>query len=124
MRYAILGILASCVFLAACTPESAPTAPTPSVLARAGELTPHDAKIAALYQQSCRTCHSFGAGGAPLTGDRTAWDERWKKGLDALRSSTISGLNGMPPGGQCFACTPQDYEALITFMAGRGPVKD
>jgi len=25
----------------------------------------------------------------------------------------------MPAGGQCFSCTPADYEALIAFMAGR-----
>jgi cytochrome c5 len=39
--------------------------------------------------------------------------------MAALRASTISGLNGMPAGGQCFGCSAQDYEALITFMAGR-----
>ncbi len=60
-----------------------------------------------------------GAGGAPLTGDRQAWDSRWTKGQETLRASTVRGLNGMPPGGQCFACTPADYDALIRFMAGR-----
>jgi cytochrome c5 len=54
-----------------------------------------------------------------LTGDRSQWDARWTKGLPALVQSTVTGLNGMPPGGQCFACSAADYEALIQFLAGR-----
>ncbi|MBB6092447.1 cytochrome c5 [Povalibacter uvarum] len=85
---------------------------------QASSALPADQRLAVLYQQSCRTCHSTGAGGAPIVGDRAAWDVRWAKGAETLRSSTIRGLNGMPPGGQCFACTPEDYDALIRFMAG------
>ena len=57
--------------------------------------------------------------GAPLTGDRVQWDVRWKKGEATLLNSAINGLGGMPAGGQCFACSPDDYKALIAFMAGR-----
>lgn len=127
MRHAIAWVLASCILLVACTQqETAQTAGQTAVnpLVRAGSLEPSDEHLASLYQQSCRSCHSLGAAGAPLTGDRAAWDARWQKGMVALRSSTISGLNGMPPGGQCFACSVQDYEALIAFMAGRGPAKE
>jgi cytochrome c5 len=34
-----------------------------------------------------------------------------------LLKSTVGGLGGLPPGGQCFACSAGDYEALIRFMA-------
>ena len=112
-------LIAVSLVLAACGPEPAPPPPDTNAIGRAASLQPRDERLAGLYVQSCRACHSMGAGGAPLTGDRTAWDPRWEKGLSALRSSTITGLNGMPAGGQCFACTAQDYEALITFMAGR-----
>ena len=44
---------------------------------------------------------------------------RWKKGEAALLASAVNGLNGMPAGGQCFSCTPDDFKALIAFMAGR-----
>lgn len=87
------------------------------------ELEPSDERLAALYRQSCKACHAISAAGAPLTGDRFSWNSRWEKGMETLRTSTITGLNGMPAGGQCFACTVPDYEALITFMAGRGPAK-
>jgi cytochrome c5 len=103
-----------------CSQErAAAPAPDANALERARTMAPSDARLAQLYQQSCRACHSTGAAGAPLTGERAAWDARWSKGLPALRSNTISGLNGMPPGGQCFACSPEDFDALIRFMARR-----
>lgn len=107
------------IAIAGCTRQSATATPTQTDIDRAATAAPSDARLADLYRQSCRACHSTAAAGAPLAGHREAWDERWEKGADALRSSTIRGLNGMPPGGQCFACTPQDYDALIRFMAGR-----
>ena len=54
---------------------------------------------------------------APLTGDRTAWKPRLAKGESTLLQSVLTGFNGMPAGGQCFTCTPHDYDALIAFMA-------
>ena len=60
---------------------------------------------------------------APLAGDRTRWDPRWDQGEDALLAATIQGKGGMPAGGQCFECTPDDYKALIRFMAGREEAK-
>jgi cytochrome c5 len=110
--------VAICALLAACGPKP-PAPPTKEALERAAALAPSDSRLAALYVQSCRACHSVAAAGAPLTGDRASWDPRWSKGMTALRASTIGGLNGMPAGGQCFGCSVQDYEALIRFMAGR-----
>jgi cytochrome c5 len=111
-------LIAACAVFAACSPKP-PAPPDKQSLERAATLAPSDSRLAALYVQSCRACHSIAAAGAPLTGDRASWDPRWKKGMAALRASTIGGLNGMPAGGQCFGCSVQDYEALITFMAGR-----
>jgi cytochrome c5 len=105
--------------LSGCARESDATAPSADAIEQAAAATPADPRIADLYRQSCRACHTVPGSGAPLTGDGIAWDQRWEKGPEALRSSTIRGLNGMPAGGQCFACTAQDYDALIRFMAGR-----
>lgn len=93
--------------------------PGEDALARAAVAEPADARLAALYRQSCATCHAAAGAGAPLTLDREAWAPRLAKGEDALLRSTIEGLNAMPSGGQCFACTPEDYRALIAFMAGQ-----
>lgn len=112
---ALLAVCGSLV-LAACEGEPPAKPLTPE---ESAALAPTDPRIAGLYQQSCKSCHTVPDTGAPLTGDRTLWDARWAKGEQALLESTIGGINGMPAGGQCFACSPEDYQALIRFMAGR-----
>jgi cytochrome c5 len=113
-------LLALSVLCAACAPSAPPPPSSDAVAAAAAAtLAPTDERLANLYRQSCRACHSIANSGAPLTGDRSQWDARWSKGMPALVQSTVAGLNGMPPGGQCFSCTAADYEALIKFLAGR-----
>jgi cytochrome c5 len=51
--------------------------------------------------------------------DHDAWDPRWAKGLDTLTGHAILGFQSMPAGGQCAACTPADYRAIIRVMADR-----
>lgn len=118
MREVAVALVAT-AFLAGCQSASVSPAVSGDALARARAMTPSDAKLAALYAQSCKACHTVPDTGAPLAGDRAAWDPRWAKGAPALLQSVVSGLNGMPAGGQCFACKPADYEALIAFLAGR-----
>ena len=120
MRERIVGLALGVMLVGGCQSSTPPAAPSGEALARAQAMTPSDAKLAGLYAQSCKACHTVPDTGAPLAGDRAAWDPRWAKGLPTLLQSTVGGLNGMPAGGQCFACTPADYEALITFLAGRG----
>lgn len=104
------------LLLAACQAEPAAQ---PLTHEQSAALKPADQRLAGLYDQSCKSCHTVKDTGAPLTGDRTLWDLRWKKGESELLRNTVSGLNGMPAGGQCFACSPNDFRALILFMAGR-----
>jgi len=111
-----IAIATALVLTAACSP-SAPQRTPAEAAAHALTLTPADARLADLYAQSCKTCHTVLDTGAPLAGDRAAWEARWKKGMPALLTSTVGGLGGMPAGGQCFSCSPSDYEALIRFMA-------
>jgi cytochrome c5 len=106
------GLLALLMLAACGAPPAAPAA-----AARAQALKPADARLAGLYAQSCVACHTVGSSGAPLAGDAAAWAPRLRKGMPTLLQNTVGGLNGMPPGGQCFACTREDYAALITFMS-------
>ena len=102
--------------LAACS-EPPPKPLTPQ---QSAALKPADARLATLYEGSCKACHTVKDSLAPLTGDRTLWDPRWQQGEAALLSAVLQGKKAMPAGGQCFTCTADDYRALIRFMAGRG----
>ena len=106
------------LLLAACGKQAEPEDPA-KVAARAAAMMPGDARLAGLYRASCQNCHAHPESGAPPAGYHYAWDKRWAQGLPVLLAHTISGFNGMPAGGQCFACTADDYKALIRFMAGQ-----
>ena len=103
------------LLLAGCG-QTVPPPPTPE---QALVLSPADPRLAALYEGACKACHANPASGAPLVNDRAAWDPRWKQGEVVLLDHTIQGFRAMPALGQCVACTPQDFGALIRFMAGR-----
>jgi cytochrome c5 len=110
-------IVFGCV-LCGCSRESPPSpSEAAHAAARAATLRPADERLAALYDHSCRACHANAQANAPLSGDRAAWLSRLKKGMPELVRNVLTGFNGMPPGGQCFTCTPADFEALITFMS-------
>ncbi|MGL4541822.1 MAG: c-type cytochrome [Polymorphobacter sp.] len=112
----LLPLLAGC--------SSPPPSPPPSpaqIAAFAASAVPGDARLAALYSQSCKTCHADAASGAPLVGNAAAWAPRLAQGPDALLASVISGKNAMPAGGQCFTCTAEDFKALTRFMSAAKP---
>ena len=111
----ILPLLAA-AGLAACQP-SAPKQSPAEIAARAAAMTPADPRLVELYAHACKACHAQASTGAPQAGDREAWAPRARKGLPALLHSVVTGYNGMPAGGQCFACTADDDRALIRFMA-------
>jgi cytochrome c5 len=90
--------------------------PTPEELTT---LKPADPAVASLYEHSCKACHAVADSGAPLVHDRDAWDARWQKGLSTLTEHAITGFQAMPAGGQCSACSREDYEKLIRFMADK-----
>lgn len=47
----------------------------------------------------CSACHSNAAIGAPVVGDKAAWDKVVSKGLEQVHSNAINGINAMPPKG-------------------------
>lgn len=114
-------LLVSAAILALAACGEAP--PRPLTAEQSAALSPADPRLAQLYAGSCKACHTVKDSLAPLTGDRTLWDSRWARGEEALLASAIQGKGGMPAGGQCFECTPEDLKALIAFMAGRGKAK-
>jgi cytochrome c5 len=70
------------------------------------------------YMASCFACHSTGAAGAPKVGDGFAaeWTPRMEKGMDAVVTNAINGINTMPPKGLCFDCNNDDLRAVVEYM--------
>ena len=80
--------------------------------------SPADPKLAKIYDQTCKACHTNPASGAPQAGDRNAWQPRVAQGMPALLQHAVQGYKGMPPLGSCMDCTETEFEALIRFMSG------
>lgn len=99
--------------LGACGQKETPP-PDATIIAA---LRPADPRLAEIYGTSCLACHTMADSGAPMTGDVEQWKPRLNKGMPTLVKHVVEGVNGMPAGGQCFACTPEDYTALILFMS-------
>jgi len=97
--------------------EDSPSVASPRIEAQSLKQVPQEPEIAAIYQRSCRSCHTIAATGAPLTGDSSAWAPRMEKGMSVMVESVINGFGGMPPFGLCMDCNAQQFEALIRFMA-------
>lgn len=92
------------------------------LLANAQAAVPSDAKLAKIYQRSCKACHATAETTAPLAADVAAWQPRLDKGMDVLLDSVINGFAGMPPFGLCMDCSAEEFEQLIQFMS-QPPVK-
>lgn len=95
--------------------------PAPARIAFAETAMPDDPRLAAIYDRSCRSCHSLADAGAPLTGHREAWQARLEgRSLEELIEATRTGVRGMPARGLCNDCSDEDFGALIEFMASGG----
>src|SRR4029078_9988319 len=64
----------------------------------------------------CSKCHQEGKGGAPKIGDRDAWTQRVKKGLDKTVSEAIKGHGGMPARGDKADLTDREVRNAILYM--------
>ncbi|NHO86561.1 cytochrome c5 family protein [Pseudoteredinibacter isoporae] len=109
--------ISSVLLLSACGGSEDKAAAGPSK-ASLRSLAPSDPQLAAIYQRSCKACHGTGAPAIPQSGDVEAWKPRAAKGMDTLLDNVINGVGGMPPLGMCMDCDPEQFEALIQFMAG------
>ncbi|GKT20827.1 c-type cytochrome [Acidovorax sp. SUPP3334] len=91
----------------AAAPAAAPAPAATAVAAGVGE---------ALYKQACQVCHAAGVAGAPKFGDKAAWAERLKDGIDGMTRIAIAGKGAMPPRGGTQA-SDAEIRAAVEFMA-------
>lgn len=74
---------------------------------------------AATYNRLCHACHATGAAGAPLFGNKEAWEPRIAQGMDTLLQTVINGKGAMPPRGTCGDCSDDDLRAAIEYMVSK-----
>ena len=84
-----------------------PISTTSPVAARSGEQ---------IVKAQCTKCHQGGVGGAPKIGDRAAWTQRLKPGLDVVVRSAINGHGGMPARGGMANLTDAELRSAIVYM--------
>jgi cytochrome c5 len=57
-----------------------------------------------------------GVAGAPKFGDKAAWADRAKLGIDALTASVIKGKGAMPAKGGVASASDADIKAAVEYM--------
>ncbi len=112
-------LLASVLGLAACGEDPQTPEERAAIVAAAETRVPVDTVLAEKYVRACLACHADPDNGAPLSGDVRAWTPRFDaRGAEGLLQSTLNGFEGMPPLGACPDCSMDDFEKLISFLAG------
>ena len=106
--------------------EVAPVAAEPVAAAQMAAAAAPMAEVAAsrfdaeaTYMASCNACHAAGVANAPKLGDKTAWDARMEKGMDAIMVNVMNGINAMPAKGLCMTCNADDLQEIVNYMVAR-----
>lgn len=73
---------------------------------------------------TCAKCHATGEGGAPKIGDRAAWIQREKQGLNKLYQSALKGHAGMPARGGMADLSDAEVKRAVEYMMNFGAAPD
>lgn len=129
MKMTSLALAASlAVLLGACGKEEAPATEAPAPEAAAPAPAPAPEPVAAandqgksVYNKTCAMCHSSGAAGAPIPGDKAEWAPRLEQGMDVLYTHAIQGFTGakgvMPARGGAASLSDDEVKAAVDYMA-------
>ncbi len=74
-----------------------------------------------VFNRTCSVCHWPGVGGAPMVGDKRAWEQRIQGGMQRLYSHAITGFDGesgkrMPARGGNWNLTDEQVKAAVDYM--------
>jgi len=72
----------------------------------------------------CVQCHGTGVAGAPKIGDRAAWIDRARNGIDTLVRSAIKGHGQMPARGGMADLTDAEMREAVTWMFQKSVKKE
>lgn len=68
------------------------------------------------HETTCHLCHQQGQMAAPVLGDKQAWYQRIRQGMDVLFNHAIHGFGHMPIRGGCVQCTDAEIIAATKYM--------
>jgi cytochrome c5 len=71
-----------------------------------------------VFENVCAKCHRAGLLGAPIAGNRAAWEPRVKVGLEALYKSALYGKNDMPAKGGKDRLSAEEVRAAVDYLIG------
>ena len=69
-----------------------------------------------VYNGLCVSCHDAGVAGAPIKGSDQMAQRLSEKGIEAMVTNAINGINVMPPRGGNPGLTDEQIRAAIEFM--------
>ena len=80
---------------------------------------PQERSGESIVAMRCAQCHGTGVAGAPRIGDRAAWIDRAKTGLDGLVRSAIRGHGSMPSRGGLSDLTDPEMRSAVSYMVSK-----
>lgn len=72
-----------------------------------------------IYNTKCSLCHATGVAGAPLSGNRAAWEPRIATGYENLVQSVLNGKNAMPPRAGFTDLTDDEIRRAVAWQANQ-----
>ncbi|CAG0951655.1 Cytochrome c-555 [Methylophilaceae bacterium] len=70
-----------------------------------------------VYEKNCLACHTSGALGAPMLGNKAAWGPRIAQGYETLIKHAIEGIRQMPARGGNPDLTDGEIANAVAYMA-------
>jgi len=74
---------------------------------------------AEIVKEVCAACHQRGENGAPVIGNKSAWEKRRAQGLSSLSQHALDGIRNMPAHGGSAGLSSTDLERAITYMVNQ-----
>ncbi|MEZ5535494.1 MAG: c-type cytochrome [Thiolinea sp.] len=69
-----------------------------------------------IYRSLCFSCHDGGIAGAPMLGDKAAWEPRIAAGTESLYNNSLNGKGVMPAKGGNPALSDDEIKAAVDWM--------
>ena len=69
-----------------------------------------------VYNTVCMSCHTSGAAGAPVIGNKNQWSDRMAKGKDTLYANAINGIGIMPAKGGVSSLSDNEVKLAVDYI--------